>query len=214
MKTFQLISLIAIMAFATVNSFATQKEEVQSVVAQLKEALQKVSGVQTVTVGNVIVIEGEITEVSEMARIARLAEAMKDLAGPNGKIIVRNMTTISQKARLALAERITQQINTPEVKAQFINDTLFLEGMADSEYHADRIVEIAKAFFRTSDNGWTTVAVRQTEQREPTKTENAVSVKINTQEAGGDASPIWGRVTIVDVMKVKAKPTINRLAKD
>ena len=189
----QMMLLAAALFLYSGQAIAAQNDDVLNVVGQINTALGNISGLHTTAIGNTVVLEGEIAEPSQMERIARIAASLDDLTAPSGKIAVRNMTVIAQKAKDELAAQITKELGAPGLSARFINDTLFVEGDAENDFVADRSVTIASSFFRTTDNGWNKMSELA---RVPAKSEAAA-------HSDSFTSPIWGKVTIVDIMRVK-----------
>jgi hypothetical protein len=198
LRSFFLAFLISAL-FASVPGRASENDYVQTVVTQLKDALRPIPNAHVTTIGNVVLIAGEISEPAQMDEIARLTQALKGLHSPEGDILVRNTTTISDSAKRDLANSIAKEIGVGTLHARFIHDTLFIYGMAENDFQADRAVEIARAFFRHDENGWNHVALN-----EPTEAQAA-----SPKPVVADNSPIWWHITIVDLMRIHRKNTVK-----
>jgi hypothetical protein len=107
-----------------------------------------------------------------------------------GTIEVRNAATISEAAKDELAKQITRQIGARGLRAQFVQDTLFLYGDADSGAQAARAIAIAHAFFRRDDNGWNHATLEEDRSlaRRPTA-----------------ETPVWGQFQLVDLTRVRPR---------
>lgn len=95
------------------------------------------------TVGTSIVVRGEMDSLEGLV----LADTMiRDLRqASSSSIIISNLTRLSQAAYEKLAERIEREISSPDITARFIANRILLEGTADSNFEADRALELAKA---------------------------------------------------------------------
>jgi hypothetical protein len=133
-----------------VLSNASERDDLQTVSAQLKSAVENIPGIKVETIGNVLVVQGEVDQFASYDGLRRLTEALKDLATPSAKVQVRTTVRLSARGQLAVAKEISEQVANPAINIHFVNDSLFLDGQAENDYQADRAVEIAKCFFQNS----------------------------------------------------------------
>ncbi len=122
------------------------REDLGQLMAQLDDLLGDVEGLKIRSLGGTVILDGEILLPKDMIRIMRVIDAVKDRDPKKKEIPIRNLATISKLTMNILAERIEREINSPEIQARVINNNLFIEGTAESDFEADRAVEIAKTY--------------------------------------------------------------------
>lgn len=122
------------------------REDLGQVANQLQGLLGDIEGLKITSVGGTILLDGDILLPKDMIRIMRVVDAMKDRDPKKKAIPIRNLASISKMTMNILAERIEREIGSPEITARVINNNLFLEGTAESEFEADRAVEIARTY--------------------------------------------------------------------
>lgn len=159
------------------------REDLGQVISELEDLLGDIEGLQIKTVGGTIILDGEILLPKDMVRIMKVVNAMKDRDPKKKAAAIKNLATISKMTMNILAERIEREINSPEITSRVVNNNIFLEGTAESNFEADRAIEIAKTYLPE-------VYV------EPSKGEGG-EVKYKT--AGGAG----GLPTIVDLLRVR-----------
>lgn len=122
------------------------REDIGQVTKQLKTLLGDIEGLKISSVGGTIILDGDILLPKDMIRIMRVVDALKDRDTKKKALPIRNLASISKMTMNILAERIEREIGSPEITVRVINNNLFLEGTAESEFEADRAVEIAKTY--------------------------------------------------------------------
>lgn len=169
------------------------REDLGQVMGQLEELLGDVEGLKIKTVGSTIILDGEILLPKDMIRINRVISAMKDRDPKKNAAPIKNLTTIGKITMNILAERIEREIGSPEITARVLNNTILLEGTAESDADADRAFEIAKTYL--PDAVRPNNPVSSTPKPDET---NAILSKPN----GGDAG---GLPVIMDLMRVRPR---------
>ncbi len=122
------------------------REDMGEVMNQLNSLLGDVEGLRMTPVGGTIMLDGDILLPKDMIRIMRVVDAMKDRDPKKKEVPIRNLANISKVTMNIIAERIEREIGSPEITARVINNNLFLEGTAESDYEADRAIEIARTY--------------------------------------------------------------------
>lgn len=122
------------------------REDLGQVISQLEELIGDIEGIRIKPVGGTVVIDGDILLPKDMIRIMRVVEAMKDRDPKKKEVPIRNIATISKITMNIIAERIEREINSPEISVRVLNNNVLLEGTAESDFDADRAVEIAKTY--------------------------------------------------------------------
>lgn len=149
-------------------------------VDQLQSLFSEMSRVKIVKVGPLIVIDGQADKFEEMARITEIVTALNEQS-----IAVKSLVRLSPETLAAMAMRIEKGINSPEIGVRWINHDLVMEGIAESDFEADRALAIAKA--ELHHPGF---------DRSPT----TVTPLANLKGPGGNG------FLIVDMMRVKPRP--------
>jgi pilus assembly protein CpaC len=122
------------------------REDLGQIMSELQELVGDVEGIKIKAVGGAVVIDGEILLPKDMIRIIRVVDAMKDRDPKKKEVPIRNLATISKMTMNIIAERIEREINSPEISARVLNNNVLLEGTAESDFEADRAVEISKTY--------------------------------------------------------------------
>jgi pilus assembly protein CpaC len=161
------------------------REDMGRVISQLEELLGDIEGLKIKTVGGTLILDGEILLPKDMIRIMRVVAAMKDRDPKKKEVNIKNLATISKMTMNILAERIEREIGSPEITSRVVNNNIFLEGTAESDFEADRAVEIAKTYLPE-------VFI------EPTKGEGG---EVKPKAAGGTG----GLPAIVDLLRVRPR---------
>jgi pilus assembly protein CpaC len=162
------------------------REDMGQIISQLEELLGDVEGLKIKSVGGTIILDGEILLPKDMIRINRVIQAMKERDPKKSATPIKNLTTIGKVTMNILAESIEREIRSPEIQARVINNTILLEGTAESDSDADRAFEIAKTYLPdvvkpNTAGEFSTVQARQ---------------------QGGDAG---GSPIIIDLMRVRPR---------
>lgn len=114
-------------------------------VTQMRRLLDTVEGLTIASVGDKIVIDGELVVPKDLDRVLRVVEAFGGCKGNN--ICLVQLSKVSQRA---IARRIQDEINrqpgSVNVTVRVANDTFFLEGVVDSEADKTRAEDIAKTY--------------------------------------------------------------------
>jgi len=127
------------------------REDLGQVISQLEELVGDIEGLKIRPVGGTIILDGEILLPKDMVRINRVVDALRDrdpkkTEKGNKEVSIRNLATISKLTMTILAERIEREIGSPEITVRVINNNLFIEGTAESDFEGDRAVNIAKTY--------------------------------------------------------------------
>jgi pilus assembly protein CpaC len=162
------------------------REEIGQVVSQLEELLGDVEGLKIKPIGGTIILDGDIILPKDMLRINRVLDALKERDPKKKETPIRNLATISKVTMNIIAERIEREIGSPEVTARVINNNLFLEGTAESDFEADRAVEIAKTYLPE-------VIVQKTK---------GDGVELKPKASGGEGG---GLPTIIDLLRIRPR---------
>jgi len=163
------------------------REDMGQVMSQIEDLLGDIEGLKVRTLGGTIILDGELLLPKDMIRVIRVLDAIKDRDPKKKEVPIRNLATISKMTMNILAERIEREIGSPEITARVINNNLFLEGTAESDFEADRAVEIAKTYLPE-------VLVE--------KTKGDGSPEVRPKAAGGVGG---GLPTIVDLLRVRPR---------
>jgi pilus assembly protein CpaC len=161
------------------------REDMGMLMSQLEDLLGDIEGLKIRSVGGNIILDGEILLPKDMLRIIRVTDALKDRDPKKKEVPIKNLVTISKMTMNILAERIEREIGSPEITARVVNNNLFLEGTAESEFEADRALEIAKTYIPE-------VLVQKSK---------GDSVEVKPKNAGGEG----GVPTIIDMMRVRPR---------
>ncbi len=164
------------------------REDLGQIISQLEELLGDVEGLKIKSVGGTVILDGEILLPKDMIRINRVIQALRerDPKTRDKSTPIRNLTTIGKVTMNILAERIEREINSPEITARVINNTILLEGTAEGDADADRAFEIAKTYLP--------------DVVKPSTSGELSSVQGRLQ--GGDAG---GSPIIIDLMRVRPR---------
>jgi hypothetical protein len=124
-----------------------------------------------------------------LAQIDTMVAALRQASPP---VTVTNLVRLRPETYTNLADRIEREIASPEITARFVGNQLFLEGIAESDFEADRAVEFARAYLADPRlfGGRGTAALTGT---------NSETAKAH---AGGNG------FTIVDLLRVRPKPPV------
>jgi len=122
------------------------REDLGQVTSQLEDLLGDIEGLKIRSLGGTLILDGEILLPRDMIRIFRVLDAIKDRDPKKKEVPIRNLTSISKLTMNILAERIEREIGSPEITARVVNNNIFLEGTAESDFEADRAVEFAKTY--------------------------------------------------------------------
>lgn len=161
------------------------REDMGMLMSQLEDLLGDIEGLKIRSVGGNIMLDGEILLPKDMLRIIRVTDALKDRDPKKKEVPIKNLVTISKMTMNILAERIEREIGSPEITARVVNNNLFLEGTAESEFEADRALEIAKTYIPE-------VLVQKSK---------GDSIEVKPKNAGGEG----GVPTIIDMMRVRPR---------
>lgn len=112
---------------------------------ELSKYVSSYPQVRLTQIGPVYVLDGTVDEKRDHLELNAVAEGLKEKG-----VGVRYLVTLSPKGKEAMAASIEKRINSPEIVVYFVGEDVFLEGTADTDFEADRAVEIAKA--HTADN--------------------------------------------------------------
>ena len=161
------------------------REDLGNVIAQLDRLLDKIEGLRIYPLDGTVILDGEILLPRDMLRIMRVIAALKDRDPKRKSVPIKNLATISKLTMNILAERIEREVGSPEITARVVNNNIFLEGTAESDFEADRAVEIAKTYLPE-------IFI------EPSKGEGG---EVKPKAAGGQS----GLPTIVDLLRVRPR---------
>lgn len=168
-------------------SIRVTREDIGQTIAQLEELLGDIEGLQIKPVGSTIVLDGEILLPKDMVRIIRVVDALKDRDAKKKNIPIKNVATISRITMNIIAERIEREVGSPDIQVRVLNNNILLEGTAQSDFEADRAIEIAKTYLPE-------VFVEKNKGEEG---------EIRPKAAGGQ---IGGLPTIIDLLRIAPRP--------
>lgn len=114
-------------------------------VTQMRRLLDTVEGLSIASVGDKIVLDGELVVPKDLDRVLNVVGAY---GGCKGSIIC--LLQISKVSQRAIGRRIQDEINrqpgSVNVTVRVASDTFFLEGVVDSEADKIRAEDIAKTY--------------------------------------------------------------------
>lgn len=184
--------LLLLVATAAVTATAdVPKETVETVRALLPRS----SGLQISTVGDAVVLSGQVDSYAEMSQIIAVVEGLSSLS-------LHNLVMLSPLGQKDLTERIAAQLSGRRIEVRLLNNHLFLEGVAANDFEADRAVEIAKTFI--------IAPIRPLPPREPQKEKErapAAATKFGGRPPDDDYPKAYNRnglpTTVVDMVRVE-----------
>lgn len=194
MKTIPLILLLSFsLTFAfSHNTYANEQEQV---IREVKTLLQGIPGVEIRPVADMLFIEGTVDDPRSVAKIAEITESLSG--------IMKSLVKLSDKGKEKVAEDLAKEIGTPGISVRFLNNALFLGGIAANDFEADRAVEIARTYL-TQFIAWT-VTPTQSGDRKNTRSPAATG-KNATQIEGVTMNAAFGTgATIVDMMRIRPR---------
>ncbi len=113
------------------------KSDLSELVAQIKELLSEVDGLEVKVVGNKIVLKGNVLTKSDYDRVMKVAEAYAS--------VILNMAKLDRTEMSKFVEEaILRDIGCDTVKVRVSEDTAILEGVVYSEADMTRAGEVAK----------------------------------------------------------------------
>lgn len=117
--------------------------------SDLGKHLRFAAGVKVSNVGGVVLVEGEAESLSEYRQVNDVVSAVQETSDGPGAIRVRNRVKPSERAKITAVEFIERQIGSPEITVRAMGDTVLLEGTADSDFEADRAIEMITTSLRS-----------------------------------------------------------------
>ena len=118
--------------------------------------LLETPGIKSHAAGGIVFIDGETDDLAVVNKLSEIAFAL------NGK--ARSLVRLSAKGKDLIATQIQKEIGSPYIVVRFVSNSLLLEGTAQSDFEADRSVEMAKTILnlgavRTPANATVKVSV-------------------------------------------------------
>ena len=113
------------------------RADLQAMLEQIKELLSEVEGLEVKTVGDKIVLKGNIVTRSGYDRVSQVATAYSGVVLNMSKFDRREMNQYVEEA-------IVRDIGTDSVKVRVMEDTVILEGVVYSEAEVARAIEMAQ----------------------------------------------------------------------
>lgn len=114
-------------------------------VEQMRSLLDTVEGISITSVGDKIVIDGDLVVPKDLDRVINVTEAF---GGAKGGIV--NLVQLSRVSQRVIAQKIEREIRTlpsaQNVSVRVANDTFFLEGVVDDAADRQRAEEVARTF--------------------------------------------------------------------
>jgi hypothetical protein len=101
--------------------------------------------VKVITSGKVVLVDGTVDVPQQLERVNAVVDAFQ-WAEP--ELVFKNLVRVDPVAWSRVAERVEREIGSPEITVRVVGQTVAMEGVADSDFEADRAVEIARAYFR------------------------------------------------------------------
>jgi Flp pilus assembly secretin CpaC len=105
----------------------------------------RLDGVKATASGRIVFVVGTVQVPTYLERVAKIVDAFQR---ENPELVYQNLVTVDPQAWVRLAERVEREIGSPEITVRVVNRSVYLEGTAESDFEADRGVEIAKTYFR------------------------------------------------------------------
>lgn len=166
------------------STAAMAAETMDSIAGKIASLLTGVSGIQVTSVGESVVVSGEVASRKEMASVVRVADGVRSVP-------IHNLVVLSEAGCRRMADEIEQTIGAKEIQIKLLNNVILIQGTAANDYEADRAVEIAKTFIFAPIGP----------SRSPA----------SNKEAGGDSLPVqYNRnnlpTTVVDMLRVAPRP--------
>ena len=109
---------------------------------ELRELLRDVEGIEIRVVGSKIVVDGDVITPADFGRVSTV------LLDGTYSGIVMNLVQLSNKALVALANRIQQDVRVfaSNVTARVVNGVIFMEGTVDNGDQSKRAMAIADTY--------------------------------------------------------------------
>ncbi len=129
-----------VLCFAALSASASDRD---SVVSQLAGYLTEIrlDKVRVKTLGSLVVLDGEVEVPQQLVTLENLVGGLQK-AEPS--IVFQSLVQVCPAAWLRLAERMEREIGSPEITVRVLNKSFLLEGVAQSDFEADRAVQILK----------------------------------------------------------------------
>jgi hypothetical protein len=108
-------------------------------VSELRELLKDIKGIQIRIVSDKIVVDGEVSSVSDLNRYYAV------LSDESYKGVVLNLVGVSESGMWSLASKIEKEIARPAVHVKVVNSFFVVEGMVRNGYEADQVLAVARS---------------------------------------------------------------------
>jgi pilus assembly protein CpaC len=113
----------------------------QKIIRDLQEFFKGIEGVQITTIGDAVVVQGEIVVPSDIGRVNMVLQKYQD---------VMNFVELSPQSKVLVAKRMQDEIqinaNLKQVTVRVVNGQFWLEGTVSEEREKTRAEEIVKAY--------------------------------------------------------------------
>lgn len=130
-------------------SLSARAADVDATAKRLEKVCRdmRLEGVTVMTSGRIVFVDGTVQVPTYVDRIAKVLAAFRQEAP---ELVYQNLVTVDPQAWVRLAERVEREIGSPEITARVVGKAVYLEGVADSDFEADRGVQIARTYLGAS----------------------------------------------------------------
>jgi len=148
------ISVIGLsLVVGCLSFFQAKAYSVSCTLGELQALVAHLPGVTAKKVDRTLFLQGEVDTFAEVGYVVEIVNGFREGAKlPDSQISVTNLVRLSERGKKQTAEQITGEIKLPEVVARFVGDRLFLEGLVETDFEADRSVEIARTYLSQGVN--------------------------------------------------------------
>ena len=141
MKKFWLVILLVAISVSAHAEEQLATQEGRIVKMHLETLLEKIPGIRVLPAGNAVIIDGDIEDPAHMRRIYVAMTAVNEAGGP---IHVTTMAKLTPAGAAKIVDNMTALLGNSDIKVSVAENHLVLEGIAKSDFEADRAVEFAK----------------------------------------------------------------------
>jgi hypothetical protein len=124
-------------------------------------------------------------------------------AATGGRYAVSSLVRLSERGRKSLAEQVEREIGSPEIVVRFFHEHLYLEGVAESDFEADRAVELARSTLSRGMSAWGAASPRKPGSIGGSDSPGAPQAGVKPESAASSPIPHY---LIVDLMRIRPRP--------
>lgn len=126
-------------AFSTLIILFSSLSWCGELITQLKKTTEKFPQVELQEVGQSVLITGKVNRLEQLWELKSITDSLKR----SGELIA-NAVLLSDEGYQELAKAIEEKIGSAEITVKRVGDSLFVEGVAASDFQADKNILIAK----------------------------------------------------------------------